>query len=209
MRPGATVVRPGPVLLAALFLGNDTSSPRPSTVTWSRRAFTSCDGTRYRIVLSSDLYAIQCCSVRTSKPLRSVCDANVDRNVFKSNLAGSSPARFATAFQRSSMWYSRFPFGEEYTKLQPEQRACALSRSINWTGSAPPALPDAWGRSRVRASRPHAPAIANFEPVLACHDFDKAPAVSRSGSSAAIDHRGRQFREMLPSTGLGRMPWEQ
>ena len=44
------------------------------------------------------------------------------------------PRAFCHALQRSSMWYSRFPFGEENTKLQPGRRVCALSRSINWTG---------------------------------------------------------------------------
>ena len=123
-----------PGTFAESFLVDDSVSSMPGTVTWSRRACTSCDGTRYRIVVSSDLCPIQCCTVRTSKPARSARDANVDRNVFRSNLVGSSPARPATALQRSSMWYSRFPFGEENTKLQPARRGCALSKSINWTG---------------------------------------------------------------------------
>ena len=46
--------------LGAVMFGGDSASSRPGTVTWSRRACTSCDGTRYRIVVSSDLCPIQC-----------------------------------------------------------------------------------------------------------------------------------------------------
>ena len=35
------------------------------------------------------------------------------------------------ALQWSSMWYSRFPFGEENTKLQPGRRVWPLSGLIN------------------------------------------------------------------------------
>ena len=41
-------------LAGALFC-DDSASSRPGTVTWSRRACTFCDGTRYLIVVSSDL----------------------------------------------------------------------------------------------------------------------------------------------------------
>jgi hypothetical protein len=37
---------------------------------------------------------------------------------------------FRHALHRSSMWYSRFPFGEENTKLQPRRWVWALSGKL-------------------------------------------------------------------------------
>ena len=47
-------------------------SKRPAICTLSSRSCTSFAGDRYRIVVSRDLWPIQCCTVRTSKPARSI-----------------------------------------------------------------------------------------------------------------------------------------
>jgi hypothetical protein len=44
-----------------------------------------------RMVVSSDLCPIQCCTVRTSKPRRSMLVAYVDRKVFRSNCTRRPP----------------------------------------------------------------------------------------------------------------------
>jgi hypothetical protein len=85
--------------------------PRFGTLTWSKRSWTSVAGTRYRIVVSSDLCPIQCCTVRTSSPERNIRVAYVDRKVFRSNSI-AIPARCATSLQRSSMSCLRFPLGD-------------------------------------------------------------------------------------------------
>jgi hypothetical protein len=66
-RPAMSVGRPGS--FAGAFFSGASLSSRPGPVIWSRRARTSYDGTRYRIVVSSDLCP-NCCTVRTSKPVR-------------------------------------------------------------------------------------------------------------------------------------------
>ena len=124
----ASVVSRLPRFLGAL------SFDRVGMVTWSSFPWTSVAGTKYRIVVSSDLWPIQCWTVRTSKPARSMRVAYVERNVFRSNLAGSSPARLATAFARSSICCSRLPVGEGNTKEQFKRRVCFLSSSTSSAG---------------------------------------------------------------------------
>src|SRR5260370_23666886 len=59
------------------------------------------------MVVSSDLCPIQCWTVRTSKPRRSMLVAYVDRKVFRSNSSGSRPARSAISLQRRKKFCSR------------------------------------------------------------------------------------------------------
>ena len=131
----------------------DSASSRPGTVTWSRRACTSCDGTRYRIVVSSDLCPIQCCTVRTSKPVRSVREqrrskclqvefVRIEPGAYCHGLAVVEHVVFAVPFRR-----------RETRNCSRAGEVCALSDRSTGRGSAPPALPSASGRNPGPASR--------------------------------------------------------
>src|SRR5579863_3068204 len=67
------------------------------------------------MVVSRDLCPIQCWTVRTSKPRRSMLVAYVDRKVFRSNSSGSKPARSAISLQRRRKFCSRLPVGDGKT----------------------------------------------------------------------------------------------
>ena len=82
------------------------------------------------MVVSNDRCPIQCWTVRTGDPERSIRVAYVERNVFKSTLVESRPARSAIALQWSSMCHSRFPGDEGNTNLQCSRWGWSRSISI-------------------------------------------------------------------------------
>src|SRR6266404_1777104 len=83
------------------------------------------------MVVSRDLCPIQCWTVRTSKPRRSMLVAYVDRKVFRSNSSGSRPARSATSLQRLRKFCSRLPVGEETRTGCQSLPACEQLRQFD------------------------------------------------------------------------------
>src|SRR6266436_914832 len=87
------------------------------------------------MVVSNDLCPIQCWTVRTSKPRRSMLVAYVDRKVFRSNSSGSRPARSATSLQRLRKFCSRLPVGEGNRNRLSIVTGWLSSNSANSTGT--------------------------------------------------------------------------